>query len=443
MKQAQRASRSSSHNQSDNVFPTESRLRAKERAKDLKARGLKPKKRQKVTEPGNDDCGDNLSGLGKDIILLMQDVTQEDIESSDDEIVFIAIPMAIHDAHTNIYSAIAHLCYGKHNTVDLLELCGGEARISQVSFKRGLASGGDLDLVTGCDLGDPAVQRAVDHYLETCYVLVTVLQPNCRTTGRNSYYNSVMNEDTWKRHHEEDLPHITYCAKVALKQLSLKRFFLREQPVGTWIDEIKPWTQVHSDPTVVKVNMDQCMAGAKDDDGCPVKKPTEWTANSRILLLPMEKFKCNKMHDHAHPTGKALEKLKLYPWRLCEAVVTGIQNLKESLRRGRSNHSMYPTVGTGDGDVTEPPPPKVPFKGLGCPACWSQMRKESPQHSRNPRECHYPHVKEVIMKCPSCNDDRGRNSRRSDDGHTFKAGECRFADAERPPPPPVLSLIHI
>mgnify|MGYP001420148067 CR=1 FL=1 len=124
---------SSSHNQSDNVFPTESRLRAKERAKDLKARGLKPKKRQKVTEPGNDDCGDDISGLGKDITLLMQDVTQEEIESSDDEVVFIAIPVAIHDAHTNIYSAIAHLCYGKHNTVDLLELCGGEARISHSS----------------------------------------------------------------------------------------------------------------------------------------------------------------------------------------------------------------------------------------------------------------------------------------------------------------------
>ena len=66
--------------------------------------------------------------------------------------------MAIHDAHTNVFSAVAYLCYGKHNSVDLLELCGGEERISQVAFRRGLVSGGSLDLVTGCDLGDPAVQ---------------------------------------------------------------------------------------------------------------------------------------------------------------------------------------------------------------------------------------------------------------------------------------------
>ena len=119
--------------------------------------------------------------------------------------------LSIQDSHTNVYSAVAHLCYGKHNAVDLLELCGGEERISQVASKRELVSGGNLDLVSGCDLVDPMVQRAVDHYLETCHVLVTVLQPNCRTIGRNSYYIAAMHHDTWSRHHEEDLPHIRYC----------------------------------------------------------------------------------------------------------------------------------------------------------------------------------------------------------------------------------------
>ena len=143
-----------------------------------------------------------------------------------------------------MYSAVAHLCYGKHNAVDLLELCGGAARISKVAFKRELVSGGNLDLATKCDLGDPRVQKAVNHYLETCHVLVTVLQPNCRTTGRNSYHNSLMYPESWSRHHQEDLPRIQYCGKVALKQMGLKRFFIGEQPVGTWIDDIEPWPKV-------------------------------------------------------------------------------------------------------------------------------------------------------------------------------------------------------
>ena len=141
----------------------------------LKELGLKPKKRQKVIELGRDDCGDDISGLGKDIVLLTHDVIREDIDSSDDDFTFITIPLSIRDSHTNVYSAVAHLCYGKHNAVDLLELCGGAARISKVAFKRELVSGGNLDLVTECDLGDPRVQKAVNHYVETCHVLVTVL----------------------------------------------------------------------------------------------------------------------------------------------------------------------------------------------------------------------------------------------------------------------------
>ena len=133
-----------------------------------------------------------------------------------------------------------------------------------------------------------------------------------------------MYPDTWNRHHQEDLPHIRYCGKVALKQMSLKRFFLREQPVGTWIDDIDPWPKVRSDPSVTAQNMDQCMAGAADDDGWPVMKPTQWLANSPALTLPVQKFKWDGLHDHSSPPGKALEKLKVYPWRLCVPVVTGI-----------------------------------------------------------------------------------------------------------------------
>ena len=50
------------------------------------------------------------------------------------------------------------------------------------------------------------------------------------------------------------------------------------------------------------------MAGAVDDDGWPFMKPTHWLANDPALTLPMQKFKCNRQHQHSSPAGKALEK---------------------------------------------------------------------------------------------------------------------------------------
>eukprot|EP00974_Lingulodinium_polyedra_P027259 2630522-Lingulodinium_polyedra.AAC.1 len=70
---------------------------------------------------------------------------------------------------TNVFSAVAPLCYGYNNSVDLLELCEGAGRISQVAFSRGLVSGGNLDLTTNCDLGDKATQRAINHDLDACH----------------------------------------------------------------------------------------------------------------------------------------------------------------------------------------------------------------------------------------------------------------------------------
>ena len=57
-------------------------------------------------------------------------------------------------------------------------------------------SGGNLDLVTECDLGDPKIQKAVIHYLYTCFVLVTVLQPSCRFVGSVSGYNAIHHNAT-------------------------------------------------------------------------------------------------------------------------------------------------------------------------------------------------------------------------------------------------------
>eukprot|EP00959_Pyramimonas_sp_CCMP1952_P446398 9346388-Pyramimonas_sp.AAC.1 len=124
----------------------------------------------------------------------------------------------------------------------MLELRGGIGGTSQLAFSRVLSGGGNLDKRTFVDLGNKDIQDAVMHYLDVCFVKVVILQPNCRTTGSPSYCNAKVKYDTWHEHHSEDLPDIKFCGEVAVRQNDLRRFYLREQPVGTLVDQIPPWT---------------------------------------------------------------------------------------------------------------------------------------------------------------------------------------------------------
>ena len=127
-------------------------------------------------------------------MLVSRDIVLEYESDESDTELFHTIPEPFSDGTAdNVFSAIVSLCDGKHSAVDLIELCGGSGRISQVAFRRHLESGGNLDLTTQCDLGTPATQKAINHYLEQCEVLVTVLQPNCWTVGRPSYFNAKVN----------------------------------------------------------------------------------------------------------------------------------------------------------------------------------------------------------------------------------------------------------
>eukprot|EP00959_Pyramimonas_sp_CCMP1952_P051661 1079668-Pyramimonas_sp.AAC.1 len=124
----------------------------------------------------------------------------------------------------------------------MLELRGGSAGTSQLAFSRGLSSGANSDKRSYVDLGNKDVQEAAVHYLDACFVNAVMLQPNCRTTGLPSYFNSQVNHDTWHENHKKVFPHIKFWCKVAIRQNDLRLLYLREQPVGTWVNQIPPWT---------------------------------------------------------------------------------------------------------------------------------------------------------------------------------------------------------
>ena len=72
--------------------PTDSRIK-QGHLKAEKEAGVRPRKVKKHIEPGNDDCGEDISGLGKDIANYLGDTTPEDLERSDDDNVALFMPL--------------------------------------------------------------------------------------------------------------------------------------------------------------------------------------------------------------------------------------------------------------------------------------------------------------------------------------------------------------
>eukprot|EP00959_Pyramimonas_sp_CCMP1952_P298665 6247017-Pyramimonas_sp.AAC.1 len=79
-----------------------------------------------------------------------------------------------------------------------------------------------------------------------------VPQPSCRTTGLPSYFNAQVKYETWHEHRKADLPHIKFCGKVAVRQNDLRKFYLREQPVGALVDQIPPLTTLAKSKGICK-----------------------------------------------------------------------------------------------------------------------------------------------------------------------------------------------
>eukprot|EP00959_Pyramimonas_sp_CCMP1952_P388589 8142425-Pyramimonas_sp.AAC.1 len=259
-----------------------------------KEAGIKPRSIPNIVEEGNDDCGDDLKGLG--CSTYYTDVALDsDTKSDDEEETCITLPAGLPaESDADVLSITPTLFYGRPNNVDMLELCGGSGGISQLAFSRGLSSGGNLDKRSFVKLGNKDVQGSVMHYLGVCFVNIVTPQTSRRTTGLPSYFKSHVNYGTCHANHEEDLPHIKFCGRVAIRQKDPRGFCSREQPVGTWVDQIPPWTTLATCKGTCNMNMDQ-----RDSHGVLVRKPTEIMANRRLLLTPFERRRCAGHHQHA------------------------------------------------------------------------------------------------------------------------------------------------
>ena len=111
-----------------------------------------------------------------------------------------------------------------------MELCGGEARATQVCMKHNLNCGHNFDLRTGYDLNTEEGQAECMHYIQQHRPLVVLMAPTCARFGPASNMNRSNANDAWQESYRNAAPHGRFCGRVAEYQLSQGRFFLCENP---------------------------------------------------------------------------------------------------------------------------------------------------------------------------------------------------------------------
>ena len=132
--------------------------------------------------------------------------------------------------------------------------------------------------------------------------------------------------------------HLMFVYKLYKLQLDQGRYFLHEHPEGAGSWKNPYILDLWNHESVDRVTGDQCQYGQHDGHGNPVKKPTGWLSNSKHVLRALE-HRCSGKGGscsrpgggrHAHAEGKVARQAAVYPFKLCEAILTGMYKQLES-----------------------------------------------------------------------------------------------------------------
>ena len=259
--------------------------------------------------------------------------------------------------------------------------------------------------------------------------------PSCRTLGPPSNLNMVINYETWRRHFDEDMPHVSFCGTAALHQLQKNRHFLLEHQFPSWITSIDPWPLVYNHGRVAMRVVHQCMVEQRGTDGFPAKKPSQVVASDEALLRPFNDLRCDGTHVHSKTWNAqgGIGGLQVWTWSFSQKVVQGIINL----RRKEKMQSLYPDIGVGEALDAEPASSsRTPAQDDGsaqwwhlCRGCKGHYARNSRYHSRIEGECKFPGVEpERVWTCPGCSR-KPKERPRGHADHNDIDGECRWATA--------------
>ena len=415
-------------------YPTEARLAAQKRQK----AGIQPKKKAKTVEQHFDDCGEDLTPLQSHATMFdgVSDESSED-ETAEAELSHLLSSFVTHGFYGSECDAIPATHSGtilavdweeafailtnKPYGVEIVELCGGMGTTSYMCIRRHMSAGHNFELLTGCDLTDPAVQSKVLAYLDIAKPLVVVMGPRCDPYGPLGRWNQTVHPEGWQRSYNEAAPLAEFCGKVALLQISRGRHFLCEQPQTSALFQEEPWPKVMQHHSTRRIVFHQCRVG-QYINGQLCKKATELVASSSILLQPFVGLICKRDHVHATLTGGQASKAQRWSKPMCDRIAFGIQQLRKSLLKEQKVAQVLPSVEV-DASGGEPAAEAVAGESWRkCKGCRWRLPKEDPEHNRVVGECKHPEVPSMAFDCPGCKAHRARDHA----SHTY-GPDCRHA----------------
>ena len=424
------------------MFPTEERVRQKERQKDRKAADIDVKRSKIPVEEHYDDCGQDLSGLGSEVTRDASDylITTTPADYSPfhtqlprphDESFCVYDLMNYYDeasalaqyffkgceatdvdwlprranlrSSTCLQEFIYFLRQADSSSFardDLVELCRGAARVSVICARLKLKTGEDFDLITCYDLNSNQDQQGVWHYFHTRQPIVALMAPACEPFGPRSHYNKIIFPQTWEASYAQAAPHGRFCGEIGLFQCQRRRAyndgscFGNEQPHPSDLYKEHPWPVVLQYPEVSLQPFDQCMTGQVGPSGLPAKKHSGLVSNEPELRKAVAKFKCDGTHQHEEATGSALIKLRLWTWTLAIALATAVVKVTRRVRATESAEGLDAGVLASSTHADG--------RFYLCKGCASHRDMYDLLHSRDPAECKFPNVESARSDCLGC-----------------------------------------
>ncbi|OLQ01786.1 hypothetical protein AK812_SmicGene15471 [Symbiodinium microadriaticum] len=221
------------------------------------------------------------------------------------------------------------------------EWFSGSGRLSLVLLLTNLAVGFPVDYRYGWDIGYGPHQALLRQFQEAFSPDHLMAAPNCgpwsiATAGR----------DPGKRQADRnsELPNLEFLSEACLWQHNEGRGFTVEQPLSSAMFADSPMSRLLEHEGISKQRFDQCMLGAVDEHGRPVRKSTAFYSNRRWRSV-LKRCGGHKGQAHGALQGKwaGLNRTAIaavYPRRLCHQIS---QDIHYFLRRvDRSQCRAWP-----------------------------------------------------------------------------------------------------
>ncbi|CAE7242540.1 RE1 [Symbiodinium natans] len=227
------------------------------------------------------------------------------------------------NTEAKVYQNRAKLCRAmRRHKVDLVEIYGGHAAITEFALKSGLKTLQPVDQIYGIQLDTSEDFQALEAMLERWLPALVVWEISCTLWSNLQYLNR--SQDELQELRARELRHVRSMAKIIHRLAEKGVHFLVENPYGTAFWEQPPMLQLRTLPnTMLKMGC-MCAFGLTDNHGMLLKKPTGWLSNMPELLDELA-LPCTGDHEHGRCLGGDIaRKAQVYTDQLARACVRGL-----------------------------------------------------------------------------------------------------------------------